>query len=173
MSTKEVWRPILGYEKSHQVSNLGRIRSLDRVISDINTLNGKKFVRNRKIKGRLLKTRKGNNGYMCCDLNSKTFTVHRLVCGAFYGDSKLEVDHKNGDKLDNNLENLEYVTCRENICRAQDRVKKSGLPRYIYKDRGWFKVQGPVGDLKSKHIGNFKNLEDAKKCAQYTFGTWA
>lgn len=53
-------------------------------------------------------------GYVKIDLNHHLFAVHRLVCKCFFGDSNLEVNHINGDKTDNRLENLEYCTRSEN-----------------------------------------------------------
>jgi hypothetical protein len=50
----------------------------------------------------------------------KSFLVHRLVAEAFLGQSDLQVNHKNGDKSDNRLDNLEFVTCIENARHAVD-----------------------------------------------------
>jgi hypothetical protein len=94
--TEEEWRPIPSHP-NYMASNLGRIKSLS---GD----HGKP--------GRILKT----NGprYLRVCLSGKTMLVHRLIMAAFYGPSHLAVNHKNGNKKDNRLVNLEYVTHSEN-----------------------------------------------------------
>ena len=57
-------------------------------------------------------------GYKVTTINGKQEKVHRIVISAFKGDSALTVDHLNGNKQDNRLENLEYVTAGENAKRA-------------------------------------------------------
>lgn len=58
------------------------------------------------------------NGYMTIGFNGKSVYLHRVVAEAFYGASDMQVDHVNGDKQDNSIENLEYVTAKENSSRA-------------------------------------------------------
>lgn len=72
--------------------------------------------------GRYLKAGQSTNGYLSVSLydgsipkDPKSFSVHKLVAEAFLGESNLHVNHKNGNKHDNRLENLEYVTLQENI----------------------------------------------------------
>lgn len=57
-------------------------------------------------------------GYKVTTINGKQEKVHRIVMSAFKGDSSLTVDHLNGNKQDNRIENLEYVTAGENAKRA-------------------------------------------------------
>lgn len=101
---QERWLPIRGYEGLYEVSDMGRVRSLKR-----NTTNGK-----------VLKACKGHGGYVKVTLSKcnarKTFMVHRLVALAFIPivEGKTEVNHLNGDKSDNRLENLEWATRAEN-----------------------------------------------------------
>jgi hypothetical protein len=108
----EIWKEIEGYESSYQVSNKGNIRSLDRYRYNIN---GTMLV-----KGKVLKQNKHTKGYLKVMLQdrgiAKRYFVHRLVAKAFIGDSgNLQVNHKDGNKTNNNIDNLEYVTCKENI----------------------------------------------------------
>lgn len=71
--------------------------------------------------GEVYKKKKPNinkNGYMKIGFNGKSVYLHRIVAKAFYGDSDMQVDHINGDKQDNSVKNLEYVTAKENSSRA-------------------------------------------------------
>lgn len=109
----EEWRPVLGYEGAYEVSSMGRVRSVDRLIN--HNYGGK-----RKKPGRVLRLRKNGNGYMRITLyvdgKERSHVVHRLVCEAFIGkrpDGK-EVNHINGVRDDNRAENLEWVTKSEN-----------------------------------------------------------
>lgn len=109
---KETWKDIQGYEGLYQVSNLGRIRSLDRIV---NSKNGSKQTK----KSRILVQEITIHGYcrvrlFDCDGNAKHYAVHRLVLGAFAGASDLYVNHINEIKTDNRLINLEYCTAKEN-----------------------------------------------------------
>ena len=103
---KEIWKDIPEYEGVYQVSNLGRVRSL------------------KWGKQRILKGGKNPKGYslasLCKDGNVITNKIHRLVMLAFVGESDLQVNHINGIKTDNRLENLEYCTGPENIQHAFD-----------------------------------------------------
>lgn len=107
--THEEWRDVVGYEGIYQVSNLGNVRSLDR----IDCANPP-----RHRKGSVLKQRKCPNGYLKVtlykDKTPKQINVHRLVIETFVGASNLQVNHKNEDKSDNRLSNLEYMTGRDN-----------------------------------------------------------
>lgn len=110
----EKWLPILGYEGIYEVSNLGEIRSLDRKVYD-----GRGF---RLIKGKKLSN---NNGkYLCVTLSNgklrKTVAIHRVVCETFIfkENSKLVVNHKDLNKHNNAVENLEWCTQKENYNHA-------------------------------------------------------
>lgn len=106
---KEIWKDIPGYEGYYQVSNLGRVRSIDR---EVVYRDGKKCL----YKGRLLKPREDKNGYFQVGLSKlgkvKTFKVHRLVLEAFKGPCPegMESCHKNGIKTDNIVYNLRWDT---------------------------------------------------------------
>lgn len=112
----EEWKPVGGYEGIAEVSNLGRVRTLDRVLF---VKRGEKLFE-RKLKGRVLKGSRYSNGYIGVkfSLNGRGHLVHRLVGFAFVSNdspaTKTQINHKNGDRLDNRAENLEWVTCSEN-----------------------------------------------------------
>ena len=113
---EEIWKFIPGYEDRYKVSNKGKVLSL---IHDTNGM--KRNISTQKI----LKQTISKCGYKrVCLLdkfgNRKTLLVHRLVLSTFigYDKDKIHVNHINGDKTDNNLENLEWVTRSENMKHA-------------------------------------------------------
>lgn len=116
---KEIWKSIPGYEGLYEASNLGRIRSLDRVHLTYQ-YQAKKKVK-RKIKGRVLA--QGNSRHplykearLSKDGIAKTLSVHILILQAFVGlcPKGMECSHKNGNASDNRIENLEWTTRKEN-----------------------------------------------------------
>jgi hypothetical protein len=115
----EIWKDIPDYEGYYQVSNLGRVRSCDRVVSG----SRKGTPCDVKRKGRTLKPN-FKRGYLGVSLFSdgcaKTYTVHRLVAQAFIGDRPLGfvINHKDGDRQNNAADNLEYCTQQENVAHA-------------------------------------------------------
>lgn len=117
---KEVWRPVFEFEGHYEVSDQGRVRSVDRVVPF--SSNGRHF--NRKVRGRILKLKKTTRGYVTVGLKlsqqrQSWKLVHRLVAEAFLVSScDRHVNHKDGDKTNNSLENLEWVTPKENMQHA-------------------------------------------------------
>lgn len=115
---EEIWKDIEGYEGLYQVSNLGRVKSLN-------------YHRTRK--EQLLKPTKSNRGYFKVYLNKngkmKTFNVHRLVAQAFIENPNNYpcVNHKDENKINNIVDNLEYCTVAYNNVYGTrvDRVNES------------------------------------------------
>ena len=118
---EEIWEDIVGYETKYQVSNFGRVRSLDRYPLF-------KDGRKRLLKGQVLKPVKDHNGRLCVKLSNnenvrKNKTISRMVATAFLGrpeDALLEVNHIDGNPLNNHIENLEWTTRQENMKHAFD-----------------------------------------------------
>lgn len=113
----EIWIDINGYEGSYQISNMGRVKSLDRYIT-----NGK--YENRLIKGKVKAIGKNNRDYCIIVLYKndvgKTNLIHRLVALHFIPnpDNKPDVNHKFGNKDDNRFFMLEWNTKVENTNHA-------------------------------------------------------
>lgn len=110
----EIWKDIKGYDGLYQISNLGRVKSLERYRKG----NGGSLT---IVKETILKQSKNNKGYyrveLCKQGIRKPFSVHRLVADAFIENShdKPEVNHIDEDKSNNNADNLEWCTSKENI----------------------------------------------------------
>ena len=105
----EIWKQIKGYEGIYQVSNYGRVKSLERFVKT----NGSGV---RPIRERILKPRVTKNGYVVASLSSKTFNVDRLVLETFYPiDEKMHTMHIDNDRTNNKLSNLKWGTRKENM----------------------------------------------------------
>lgn len=134
---KEIWKDIQNYEGLYQVSNLGRVKSLPRPNKRKNEI--------------IMTPHLQNTGYYYITLHKpkkeKKVTIHRLVAKAFISNPKNKpyVNHKNGIKTDNRIENLEWVTNKENIEHA---IKKGLIP----KDK-FLKMK--IQPLSSKKIGMY------------------
>lgn len=120
MQTKEIWKPVKDYEKWYLVSNTGKVKSLGREVSGIDKAGD--FYRIIK-SVRILKPSnvKDYDRVVLCDLSEKKcLFVHRIVAEAFIEKlkGKAFVNHINGNKTDNQAENLEWCTRSENQLHA-------------------------------------------------------
>lgn len=107
---KEIWRPVSGFKGSYEVSNLGRVRSIDRIVTT-------KTNQSRFYRGKILSLIKNNKtGYMFVLLGQGNIKmVHRLVADAFIADNGTRVvHHKDHNKENNRLDNLERCTHKQN-----------------------------------------------------------
>ena len=132
---KEIWKDIKGYEGLYQVSNFGRVKSLDRK------------VWNYLKKGKILKTKDNGNRYLNVSLHNKNKVekhvyIHRLVAEAFIPNSSNlpQVNHKDFNKQNNCVDNLEWVSDLENKkhyrlskkCKEAEEKRKINLKNKTY-----------------------------------------
>lgn len=117
----EIWKDIKGFEGLYQVSSLGRIKKMPKTTI---TKKGEKTT-----KEYIMKLETGKNGYIMTGIRKDNRRHHlyvaRIVAENFIDnpECKREVNHINGDKSDNSVSNLEWVTKRENM----DHAMKTGL----------------------------------------------
>lgn len=114
---KEEWKQIQRYNGIYYVSNLGRIKSIPHVVE-------RKDGTSQKVGERIIRHHVSKTGYhqveLRIDKKSKYPLVHRLVAEAFLDnpENKPQVNHIDGDKGNNAVDNLEWVTCSENAIHA-------------------------------------------------------
>lgn len=169
---EEIWKDVVGYEGYYQVSNLGRVRSLDRIAS-----NG------RKIKGKILSTKVNTPPYyprvsLSVNGKMKLVQVHRLVAQAFVynpdPEHKTQVGHKDESRTNNRADNLEWVTPKENsnMPLHRERVSKANEGKVLSAEtkskislsqKG--KYKGEKNPFYNKHHTNEtkKKMSDIKK----------
>lgn len=133
---KEIWKDIKGYEHRYMISNLGRIKSLPKK-RETNVFN--KAVVTTTTKERIISGSKDKDGYLQTYLSDqygrmKRYKIHRLVASHFLPKiaGKNYINHKNGIKNDNRVENLEWCTNSENLLHAHH-VLRHGKRYYNQK----------------------------------------
>ena len=162
----EVWKDIPDYEGYYQVSDLGRVKSLSRLVRPLKkSYTTKCFI---------LKTQLSKRGYICFTTlvggKYKTFSVHQLMCICFRnhkpdGTFKIVVDHKNGCSIDNRLSNLQLLSNRENISKA---IRPNKITDYV----GVYSVKNGTYTSRIQHkgeniiLGTFKTQEEASEYYQ-------
>ena len=118
---KEEWKDIIGYEGLYQVSNLGRVKSINRVVY---YNDGRKFNYSSKILKVNINKRNYNNNIVHLYKNGirKAIPVHRLVATSFIvnNDNLPEVNHIDGNRNNNKVENLEWSSRKDNMKHAFD-----------------------------------------------------
>lgn len=151
---EEIWKDIKGYEGFYQVSNLGRVRSVDRWVNGNHINCDFQFV-----KGKLRKLRKNKNGYWIVILRKnsshKGFLVHRLVAEAFIPNpnSLPYINHKDENPENSVVDNLEWCTALYNL-------EYSDVPKRIAK----FKFRRVIQfDKDMNEIRRWNSLKEAAK----------
>lgn len=135
MYNQEEWRDVVGFERAYQVSNLGRVRSLDRDIPYVN--NGTHTILH--YKGKILKLKPDRDGYPRVSLKFgdkiKLAGVHRLVAQAFLPnpDNLPCVNHKDYQRDNNCVDNLEWCTVEYNNHYSENEKRR---PHAMYVNIG-------------------------------------
>lgn len=163
----EEWKDIKDYEGLYQVSNYGRVKSLERLLYKRHVLC--KILKSGKDKRQYEQVALSKNGKL------KTFRVHRLVAQAFIlnPENKPQINHIDCNKQNNNVNNLEWCTNGENGKHAWDnglRTKKYGKDRYnsrgVYQLTNDFKVIAMWDSIMDiERILGF-NHSDISKCCR-------
>lgn len=164
---EEIWLDIIGFEGLYQVSSIGNVKRLTRTIK-----NGSGV---QLLEERPLKTYLSKRGYpfliLRKDNRSINKYIHRLVAESFIGKSDLQVNHINGIKTDNRVENLEFVTNRENNTH---RFNKEGHLTGAHFSKKANKWQSAIKVNKQNiNLGYFDNQLDAhlayiQACEKYS-----
>ncbi len=149
----EIWKDIPNYEGLYQVSNIGNVKSLDRIDCS-----------NRKLKGNnLSQTRDKYYARVSLYKNgtSKTYRIHLLMAMSFLNHTPsriYHVDHIDGNSFNNSLDNIRIVTARENSFNTN---KKPRLGYSFYPNRNKYKAQAYY-NKKSIYLGYFNTELEAK-----------
>ena len=154
----EIWKDIEGYEGKYQVSSFGRVRSLDRMVPTVHNAT-------RMVKGKTLTPWTDRYGYhhvnLWRDCKMKSQQVHRLVAAAFIKnpDGLPEVNHKNEDKTDNRVENLEWCNTDYNI-NYGNRTKKVSATRISQAILGKGVEQLTIS---GEHVRTYDSIREASR----------
>lgn len=151
---KRKWRDIDTSSGNFQVSSTGKIRSRSRWLINVNGV--KRFW-----SGRLLTPTLGGNGYWCIVLDGRGYWVHKLVALAFIPnpEGKKCINHKDCNKLNNSMENLEWVTHKENMKHAKDNgltrsgdVRGSSNPRSKLTENAVIRIRREMQMLRDQGV---------------------
>lgn len=165
--SEEIWKGVAGHEAAYEVSNQGRVRSLDRQIQvSMAMKSGLRVVYTKTRRGKLIAPQLVKvTGYVQLRIGKARFRIHQLVARAFcdgYAEG-LVVNHKNGDKLDNRAENLEWVT------RSQNSVHAYNVLGVQSPNKGKLGALSACSkavesiDMKTREVRRYASIRDAER----------
>ena len=147
--TEEIWKAVVGFEGIYEVSNLGRVRSLDRVVE----VTGRYGPVTKHLRGKVLRPGPRPSGHLTVALGAgNTRNVHTLVVEAFVGprpDPTAVVRHLNGREQDNRLENLEWSN---RVVNGQDRKWHRPPPSYKLTPNDVIEIKRALSDRSCSQI---------------------
>ena len=152
INNQEEWRPVVGYEGRYEVSNFGRVKSLDY---------------NHTGKEGIMKPKSNDRGYLyislCKNRKKKSYQVHQLIMRAFVGECPEghQVDHIDWNPRNNRLENLRYIPAKENASRHSPewfvKIQK------VLQDPEWRKNVAEANKRHSQNPEWLQNVAEANK----------
>lgn len=169
MAQKEIWKDVPGFEGYYQASNMGRVRSLDRTViyKDGQERFYKGTISNWSINKGYKQTGLSKNG------KGRTFKISQIIAMTFLNHkpkgNTMVVDHINGDRLDDRVENLRIVSNRANstICFRSDRDLLSSIYAGVYRCLDITKWESQIyHDGVSFFLGRFDNEIEASNAYQ-------
>lgn len=170
----EVWKPVKGYEDLYEVSNYGRVRSVDHYTTVVQKSRTYNIFR----KGQVLTPKPRHHGYLAVPLygrgghatrNMRSFSVHRLVAEAFVENPNgyTEVNHKDEDKTNNRAENLEWCTRQYNTTygTCQSRRVRKGADNPRSKAVNQYTRDGEL-------VRRFESVNEIRRCGFSVGNVW-
>lgn len=152
---KEIWKDIEGYEGYYQISNLGKIKSLERWVNN-------RFGTLSKRKERILKSKRNKSSryayiMLCINNNIKTCTLHRLLAQHFIPNPHNYpiINHKDHNSFNNSLDNLEWTTQSQNVRHAYEAGRCEKLKK---KNSELLKIRHQNKDLTLKNYRNHATI---------------
>lgn len=162
---EEIWKDVKGYENLYQISNTGKIKSLERYKNN----HSKKQLVKEKIRKQIV----SKTGYYTCMLNkngkNKLFKVHRLIAEAFIPNPNNYpiINHKDGNKLNNDISNLEWCNYSHNGKEAYRLGLIKNNTYGIKKYNNSLKIKVNQYDLNGKFIKQWESISDIQKELNY------
>lgn len=173
---EELWKPVENYEGLYEISNFGRVKTIEHKIhhDGVNSSAKLKTVKERIRKPNIMK------GYHCIALlkdgNRKVYRIHRLVIEHFgekQPSAEYQVNHIDGDKSNNRIDNLEWVTPKENTIHA---IETGLRPKHLNEEtKRKISINSKIAQNKPDRLK--VNSESSKRMWEHRkkggFTTWA